>query len=480
MSAEERGLVAFVLVYLTFFLDNVLLTVLVPIIPDWVRGDELARWTAQDAPPPLAALLNHTVRHAIAHDNDTHAHTLGKLCNTFTPTSVALCPKRDVVESVRRGGSTAVVGVVLGAKAAAQLAAAPWAARAACGGAARALGAGTTLLAGAAGVFAACGAGGGAWCAGAGRVLHGAGSALAGVAGLALAAACAPQRLPALLGAVALGVLVGYPTGGLLDATWSFLLLAALLLVNLALQCVYLRKEEFNRVTGSGGAWFSARGAGYAAPAAACAGCVLLTTCVMAALEPTLPPWIRARFHPQRWQTGIVFVPDSAGYLLATSCAGLAARALGAERVALAGQAAVGVAALALPHAPTVWWLALPHAALGGGLGAADAALVPALLARAPRQVPHLAALLQAASSAAYALGPALGGLLAWRCGFATALRVLGAANLLYGMFLYTHLKKHPLSPQWGASTPDDDDSEACESGVESTPLRPRQYTQLQ
>lgn len=52
-----------------------------------------------------------------------------------------------------------------------------------------------------------------------------------------------------------------------------------------------------------------------------------------------------------------------------------------------------------------VWWLCAPHALLGAGLGAADAALVPALLARAPRRVPQRAALLQAAASAAYALG---------------------------------------------------------------------------
>lgn len=49
--------------------------------------------------------------------------------------------------------------------------------------------------------------------------------------------------------------------------------------------------------------------------------------------------------------------------------------------------------------------LAGPHVVLGAGLGAADAALVPALLARRPHRAPHVAALLQAAASGAYALG---------------------------------------------------------------------------
>lgn len=47
-----------------------------------------------------------------------------------------------------------------------------------------------------------------------------------------------------------------------------------------------------------GGCAGGCAGAGGGA-AGACAGAVLLTTCVMAALEPTLPPWIRERFHPQ-------------------------------------------------------------------------------------------------------------------------------------------------------------------------------------
>ncbi|KAI8423420.1 hypothetical protein MSG28_012564 [Choristoneura fumiferana] len=291
----------------------------------------------------------------------------------------------------------------------------------------------------------------------------------------------------------------------------------------------------------------------------------------MAALEPTLPPWIRERFHPQvptdalpaagvvmRWVTGLVFVPDSAGYVLATAWCGGAARALGAERVALSGQLAVALAALALPAAPEVSAaralgaervalsgqlavalaaLALPAApevsaaralgaervALSGQLavalaalalpaapecgrgvsdgsprvvcrcggcagrtwrwaaaGRVDAALVPALLARAPRRVPQRAALVQAAASAAYVLGPVLGGLLAWRAGFPTALRVLGAANLLYAGFLYRQLERYPLSPQWGASsTPDDSDASEDEGEKEATPLRPLQYVPL-
>ncbi|KAL0860253.1 hypothetical protein ABMA27_009678 [Loxostege sticticalis] len=463
-SATHGGL-AFALIYFTFFLDNVLLTVLVPIIPDWVRGEALALWATHDA--PLAALLNTTVH-------------------------------RITNEEPGSGGSQAVVGLVLGAKAGAQLVAAPLASAAVCrAGPAPVLRAATAMLALAALGVAGCSSVEGGWgalCVGGARAAQGAGAALGGVAGLALAAVALPTRqrdraIGALLGAVALGVLVGYPFGGAANALWSrsvpFLLIAAALLADLIMQYMFLDREEFCQATeGGGSGWglrsgvagvlgVSARGA-----CGACAGAVLLTTSVMAALEPCLPMWIMDKFHPQRWQTGAVFVPDSAGYLVAASGVGGAARRLGAERVALAAQLAVGVAALAVPHATSVSWLALPHLALGLGLGATDAALVPALLARQPARVPQLAALLQAASSIAYTLGPVAGGLVSWFAGFEATMRTLGVLNLLYAGLLYRALKENPLSEQWGASTPSDE-GEGSDCSGEGTPLRPHQYSAL-
>jgi hypothetical protein len=123
-------------------------------------------------------------------------------------------------------------------------------------------------------------------------------------------------------------------------------------------------------------------------------------------------------------------------------------------------------------------WLAAPHVCLGLGLGATDAALVPALAQRRARTLPHVAALLQAASSVAYTLGtssvrtapalesplflpfdsllctntpepgPVVGGLVSWSVGFEATMRALGVLNLLYTVYLYRALRAHPLSEQ--------------------------------
>ncbi|XP_013168635.1 PREDICTED: chromaffin granule amine transporter-like [Papilio xuthus] len=328
--ASEHGLLAFALVYLTFFLDNVLLTVLVPIIPDWVRGESLALWATHDA--PLVKFLNTTVNKITTADED---------------------------EGV--GGSQALVGAVLGAKAAAQLLMAP---------------------------VAACAV------------------ARRGPVPVLRAAT-------ALLATAAAGVLVGYPFGGSAYVLWSpaapFQLICFALLLDLVLQYAFLREDgeyqiqcnqENNKQARPESMWAVSRRGG----ALECAGAVLLTTSVMAALEPCLPLWMLEKFRPERWQTGAAFLPDSLGYLIATSSLGGVTRLVGAERVALVGQITVGVAALAVPYATSVWGLATPQLCVGVGLGATDAALAPALLARRPRRVPQLAALLQAAASAAYAL----------------------------------------------------------------------------
>ncbi|XP_038217944.1 synaptic vesicular amine transporter-like [Zerene cesonia] len=455
------GHAAFLLVYFTFFLDNVLLTVLVPIIPDWVRGESLALWAERAA--PLAQLLNTTVQRIA-----------------------------DETEGEGIGASQLAVGAVLGAKAGAQLVAAPAAAAATERlGPARCLRLATLLLALASLTFAWCGAWCGgrqcAWCAGAGRGAQGAGAALAGVAGLALVSrARRPARVAALLGAVALGVLVGYPFGGVAYKLWSeaapFQLIAAAFVANLGMQYIFLNKPEYNEVCeadggGSGGGsyrsslrevWAERRGAGGAG-----AGAVFAATALLAALEPCLPLWVMERFHPQRWALGAMFVPDSLGYLVATSALPACGAALGGERAALAGAVAAALGALLLPAARSLTALALCQAAVGGGVGAVDAALVPALLARCgAARLPHRAALLQAAASAALALGPVVGGVLSFALGFETALRLLALAALLHAALLHRALSDHPLSEQWGAPPLEELSAET----PEETPLQPANF----
>nr|KAG5687893.1 hypothetical protein BaRGS_027216 [Batillaria attramentaria] len=103
------------------------------------------------------------------------------------------------------------------------------------------------------------------------------------------------------MGGAAVGILVGYPYGGFMytfvGKAAPFLIISVLTLLNL--------------------------------------GAVMLTTMSMAVLEPTLPLWVMSTMHVQKWQLGLVFLPDSVGYLIGTNCFGLVALRVGSCRLQL-------------------------------------------------------------------------------------------------------------------------------------------------
>nr|CAD7414947.1 unnamed protein product [Timema cristinae] len=181
------------------------------------------------------------------------------------------------------------------------------------------------------------------------------------------------------------------------------------------------------------------------------AGAIWLSTSSMAILEPCLPIWLMDNLKPQRWQLGMVFLPDSVGYLLGTNCFGVVAYRLGQWKVAVAAMMLVGVSTFLvkyishnsgksgssrIPSARGVAQLAVPHFGLGLGIGVVDAALVPMLAslvdARYGANYGSVYALQQSAVSLAYCLGPLFGGLLARSIGFPWLMRSLGLVIILY------------------------------------------------
>nr|CAD7415793.1 unnamed protein product [Timema poppensis] len=253
------------------------------------------------------------------------------------------------------------------------------------------------------------------------RSLQGVASACIGVSGMCLVAEQYPDEstrsrvMGVVLGSIALGVLLGYPMGGLLydfvDKMAPFLIIAP----SLKISVTTLLSDGVIVVT---------------------AGAIWLSTSSMAILEPCLPIWLMDNLKPQRWQLGMVFLPDSVGYLLGTNCFGAVAYRLGQWKVAVAAMMLVGVSTFLIPSARGVAQLAVPHFGLGLGIGVVDAALVPMLAslvdARYGANYGSVYALQQSAVSLAYCLGPLFGGFLARSIGFPWLMRSLGLVIILY------------------------------------------------
>lgn len=106
---------------------------------------------------------------------------------------------------------------------------------------------------------------------------------------------------------------------------------------------------------------------------------IWISTSAMAILEPCLPLWLLTQLHPEKWQLGTVFIPDSIGYLIGTNFFGTFAFRFGQIRTSVIALMIVGMSCVIIPQVSTVSSLIIPHFGLGLGIGIVDASLVPML-----------------------------------------------------------------------------------------------------
>lgn len=281
------------------------------------------------------------------------------------------------------------------------------------------------------------------------RSLQGFASSCIAISGMGMIAECYPDdaergRMQGLvMGGTALGVVVGYPLGGLLydftnSKTPPFLLVAALSTILATMQLVVfdirstpkrlvettplsqLIRDPYILVT---------------------SGAVMVATATIAVLEPCLPIWLLNTLHAQTWQLGTVFLPDSLGYLLGTNFTAGPAFRLGRWRVAIVAMLVISLALAIVPEMRSMLALAGPHLFLGMGVGTVDAALMPLLAAivdaRYVAAYGSVYSIAQAAIALAYFLGPLVGGAVVQTIGFPKLMRIMAILNLCYCPILF-------------------------------------------
>ncbi|XP_057653742.1 synaptic vesicular amine transporter-like [Diorhabda carinulata] len=416
----EDDSIVFVIIYLLFLLDNVLLTVVVPIIPDFLFSNE----------------LNVTID-----------------ANDLAPAS--LSPLQRKFHNLENENGP--LGVLLASKALVQLAFTPF-----IGYLVGVLGCYIPLLVGTfnlllASILFACGSTYGVLVLA--RALHGSASAAIAVSGMSILAKKFPPTLrvklmPIAFGGIASGVLIGYPLGGavyqMLGKSAPFIFISISIVICIILQLRYLKEESSQCENHSSPNGFQ--------------DCIDLlkdhktiivvsTICVststMAILEPCVPMWLMARLDPlpTKWQLGAVFIPDSVGYFIGSHFAGFLPVA--PWRTAIIAMVIIGLSCYVLPLANTISQLSLPHFGIGLGVGAVDAALVPLLATFADKRGGNhygpIYALQQSSVSVSYSFGPLLGGLAVRLLGFCWVIRIVGFLNLLISPSLL-ELEEKPVS----------------------------------
>lgn len=279
------------------------------------------------------------------------------------------------------------------------------------------------------------------------RAMQGIGSACTSTSGMGMLAQAYPddmERGSAMgiaLGGLALGVLVGPPYGGVLYQ-WAgkelpFILLALLALFDGSLQFVVLQ-PKIDRGEPEGSTIKQLAKDPYIIVAA---GAITIGNLGIAMLEPSLPLWMMETWQAGSLERGAAFLPASISYLVGTNIFGPLAHKIGRWLSAFIGLIVIGFCLLAIPSATSVTGLIFPHLFMGFSIGMIDASMFPLMGylvdLRHVGVYGSIYAIADAAFCFAFALGPFFSGPLVETVGFPTMMYLIAAINFAYAPLMF-------------------------------------------
>ncbi|XP_044516762.1 chromaffin granule amine transporter isoform X1 [Gracilinanus agilis] len=290
------------------------------------------------------------------------------------------------------------------------------------------------------------------------RTLQGIGSSFSSVAGLGMLASVYTddyERGSAMgiaLGGLALGVLVGAPFGSLMyefvGKPAPFLILALLALMDGALQLCILQPSKICPESSKGTPMLTLLRDPYILVAA---GSLCFANMGVAILEPTLPIWMLQTMCSPKWQLGLAFLPASVSYLIGTNLFGVLANKMGRWLCSLIGMLVVGISLLCVPLAQNILGLIGPNGGLGFAIGMVDSSMMPIMGhlvdLRHTSVYGSVYAIADVAFCMGFAIGPSTGGAIVHSIGFPWLMVIIGVINIAYAPLCY-YLRSPPAKEE--------------------------------
>ncbi|ESO01698.1 hypothetical protein HELRODRAFT_81350 [Helobdella robusta] len=156
----------------------------------------------------------------------------------------------------------------------------------------------------------------------------------------------------------------------------------------------------------------------------------------IASLEPTLPLHMLQTIQSSKWEQGIVFLPCSITYLIGTNVFGSVAYKFGRWLSALLGFLLIGVSLIFLPLANHLAYFMIPLTTLGFGIGMVDSAMMPMMAHLVDlRHLPiygSVYAISDATFRLGFIIGPAVSGPIIKGIEFKGLMWMLATINILY------------------------------------------------
>ncbi|XP_036121552.1 synaptic vesicular amine transporter [Molossus molossus] len=275
------------------------------------------------------------------------------------------------------------------------------------------------------------------------RSLQGIGSSCSSVAGMGMLASVYTDdeergnAMGVALGGLAMGVLVGPPFGSVLyefvGKTAPFLVLAALVLLDGAIQLCVLQPSRVQPESQKGTPLTTLLRDPYILIAA---GSICFANMAIAMLEPALPIWMMETMCSQKWQLGVAFLPASISYLIGTNIFGILAHKMGRWLCALLGMIIVGISILCIPLAKNMYGLIAPTFGVGFAIGMVDSSMMPIMGhlvdLRHVSVYGSVYAIADVAFCMGYAIGPSAGGAIAKAIGFPWLMTIIGMIDIVF------------------------------------------------
>ncbi|CAH1104759.1 unnamed protein product [Psylliodes chrysocephalus] len=289
------------------------------------------------------------------------------------------------------------------------------------------------------------------------RALQGIGSSCSSVSGMGMLAERYPDdkergnAMGIALGGLALGVLIGPPFGGVMyefvGKSAPFLILSALALGDGLLQLLMLQPSVIRQESDPP----SLKALVTDPYIIIAAGAITFANMGIAMLEPSLPIWMMDTMGAGRWKQGVTFLPASISYLIGTNLFGPLGHRMGRWLAALLGLIVIGVCLMLIPLAKNINHLIVPNAGLGFAIGMVDSSMMPELGYLV--DIRHTAvygsvyAIGDVAFCLGFAIGPAMSGTLVKTIGFEWMLFGIAILNFMYAPLLYC-LKSPPTKEE--------------------------------
>ncbi|XP_070833280.1 synaptic vesicular amine transporter [Chaetodon trifascialis] len=275
------------------------------------------------------------------------------------------------------------------------------------------------------------------------RSLQGVGSSCSSVAGMGMLASVYTDdeerghAIGIALGGLALGVLVGPPFGSVMyefvGKTAPFLFLAFLAVFDGALQLFILQPTKVEPESQKGTPLLTLMKDPYILIAA---GAICFGNMAIAMMEPTLPIWMMETMCAEKWQLGVAFLPASISYLIGTNIFGSLAHKMGRWLCALIGIMVVGISVICVPFATSIYGLILPNFGVGFAIGMVDCSMMPIMGylvdLRHVSVYGSVYAIADVAFCMGFALGPSIGGSIAESIGFPWVMTIIGVVDIFF------------------------------------------------